>query len=91
MFIALLVVLIIIIIWLAAGFIGFLMEAKFNGWTKFCGKVSDEFAICLVFGFIALAILFYECVVKDVIENFMNKLLYKLNEKPEETSKDSIK
>lgn len=87
----LLLVLIIVIIWLAAGFIGFLIEAKIEGWTEFGSKVNAEFVACLKLGFIALAILVYEYAVKDVVANFMNELLYELNGKPEETSKDSIK
>lgn len=66
--------------WFLCGFIGFLIETKIEGWTKFDSKVSDEFMACVVLGIITLIIMVCYSI-KDWFIKFMDSLLWRINNK----------
>lgn len=70
----------VVLVWFLCGFIGFLIEAKREGCTKFDGEASDEFMACMVLGVITLIVMVC-CSVKDWFIEFMDSLLWRINHK----------
>lgn len=75
-----LIILVIILVWMLCGFIGFLIEAKREGYTKFDYEERKEFIGCLFLGGITLIFMIC-CNVYDWFIRFMDSVLWRINHK----------
>lgn len=77
-------IILICLIWLSLGFIGFIIEARRMNYERFDKEVKDEFLVCIFLGVftftILIGIVFYDSLC-DWFDKGMNKLLYKINGK----------
>lgn len=67
-----------ITVWLLAGFIGFIIEAKEKKYIKFTDEVKEEFFACMGCGIVTLAY-FMGSKLKKRFIIFMDRFLWKIN------------
>lgn len=73
-------ILAVFLVWILCGFLGFLIEVKKEGFTKFDSKEKEECTACVLLGGIAL-IWIIICCIRDWFIRFMNTVLWRMNHK----------
>lgn len=73
-----LIIVVILVTWYLLGFIGFLIEAKRQGYTQFDSQIKSELGSCVVLGIITFVFMIGSCMV-DWFNSFMDWLLKQMN------------
>lgn len=73
-----LMIMFIVVIWFLLGFVGFLIEAKREGYIEFNSQTKSELGSCVALGIITFIFMICSCIA-NWFNSFMNWLLKQMN------------